>query len=219
MEYLFSMQKLDLDIASEFTLMAATLLHIKSRLLLPRKAEQVEDQIDSKEELVLKLVEYKKYKEVANILKNRESDWSKYYYKLPEVIKLEVETEELDLSLYDLRMVYETLINKKEKRTNRRTTEISQIVRQEKFSVKNKIKEILRNLYIKPILKFSKLFSFRKRSKSEIITGFLAMLELARLKKVSLKQRNQFSDIIIMKSEDSSTILDTSYTYTTMEEL
>ena len=88
MDYLFAMKEMDLEIASEFLVMAATLLHIKSRMLLPDRKEKQEEDIDPREELILKLVEYKKYKEFSAALKIRESEWEKVYYKLPEIIDM-----------------------------------------------------------------------------------------------------------------------------------
>ena len=71
MDYLFKMQELDMEVASEFLVMAATLLHIKSRLLLPNPRQDEKEEIDPREELVLKLVEYKRYKRFTEILKQR----------------------------------------------------------------------------------------------------------------------------------------------------
>jgi segregation and condensation protein A len=125
---------------------------------------------------------------------------------MPEIIKDEVPSQELDLSSYNLKLIYENLISRKVKRTNKRTGEISQIIQREKFSIKNKIREIMRNLKTKPALKFSQLYSLKNRTIPEVITGFLAMLELARLKRITLKQKVQFADITILKSKNSSNI-------------
>ena len=82
MDYIFEMQKMNLELASEFLVMASTLLHIKSRILLPAKKEEeiqniTQEDIDPREELVVRLIEYKKYKDLALKLKERESLWSK----------------------------------------------------------------------------------------------------------------------------------------------
>jgi segregation and condensation protein A len=89
LEYLSGMERLDLDIASEFLVMAATLLHIKSRMLLPdKKVQEDEEEPDPKEELVIRLLEYKKYKTAAEILKDKEEKWkidnSFFKYKTPQ---------------------------------------------------------------------------------------------------------------------------------------
>lgn len=220
MDYLFSMQEMNLEIASEFIVMAATLLHLKSRLLLPEKNKPEEENTsDPKEELIQKLIEYKKYKEFANVLRSREIEWSKVFYKLPELIEREIASQELDLCSYNLKMIYENLIKRKEERTNQRAGELSEIIKREKFSIKSKIKEILRFLKIKPNIKFSQLFNFKKNTKSEVILGFLAILELAKIKKVTLKQKTHFSDITILKVKESLPAMDMVYTYSNVEDL
>ena len=83
MDYLYGMKELDMEVASEFLLMAATLLHIKSKLLLPSKKDKEEEaEVDPREELILKLIEYKKYKEFAESLRKREAQWEGAVYKL-----------------------------------------------------------------------------------------------------------------------------------------
>jgi segregation and condensation protein A len=99
LDYLTSMQELDLEIASEFLVVAATLLHIKSRMLLPKSTQKpAEEESDPREELILKLVEYKKYKEFAKTLKDRELKWQRVHYKLPEILPQMAYEEELEVS-------------------------------------------------------------------------------------------------------------------------
>lgn len=219
MDYLFSMQEMNLEIASEFIVMAATLLHIKSRLLLPENNKPEENTDDPREELIQKLIEYKKYKEFASVLRNREQEWSKVYYKLPEIMEREDFEQELDLCSYNLKMIYENLIKRKKERTNQRAGELTEIVKREKFSIKSKIKEILRYLKTKSSIKFSQIFNIKRNSKSEIILGFLAILELAKIRKVTLKQKTHFSDITIQKVKDPLPAVDKVYTYSSVEEL
>jgi segregation and condensation protein A len=202
MEYLFAMQKLDLDIASEFLVMASTLLHIKSRLLLPEKKEKLEE-ADPREELVLRLVEYKKYKDFSQILKQREQEWMRLYYKLPEVIELNRSDEVLELSPDELRRVYADLIKKNKSKMNDQSQKIAAIIQHEKVSLKSKMKEIVRSFMNKTCLVFSHIFSLGSKSKTEVVTGFLAILELSKLKKVKLEQDKQFSDILIYKVDDN----------------
>ena len=101
LDYLFAMQKMDLNVASEFLLMAANLLHIKSRMLLPKvkgETEQGEEK-DPRDELAEKLVEYKKYKELSLCLKKLGEEWSKAYYKIPEIYAIKVDNDKLAASL------------------------------------------------------------------------------------------------------------------------
>lgn len=203
MEYLFAMQEMDMEIASEFLVMAATLLHIKSKMLLPdRKEKQQEEEIDPREELVLKLVEYKKYKEFAKVLKEREEEWEKVYYKLPEIIDFKWKDEVLELSPEELKNVYIKLLDKNRKRMNNTEGKMAQIIQHEKVSLKSKMKEILKSFINRVVITFNEIFSLRTKSRAEVVTGFLAILELSKLKKVKIEQKKQFADIYIYKNTE-----------------
>lgn len=199
MEYLFAMQELDLEIASEFLVMAATLLHIKSRMLLPDKKEKSEEEVDPREELILKLVEYKKYKEFATDLRVREKEWEKVVYKLPEIMDFKWDEEILDLNPEELHRVYAELLERNRKKTNRNVGRMAQIIQHEKVSLRSKIREVVKALMGKTRLTFAEVFSLKKKSKTEVVTGFLAILELSKLKKVQLEQKKQFDDIYIQR--------------------
>lgn len=200
MEYLFAMQELDLEIASEFLVMAATLLHIKSRMLLPEKKEAKQEETDPREELVLKLLEYRKYKEFSRTLRQRETEWSTLYYKLPEAIQFTRADEIIELSPDELKKFYCALLERNRKKVNPNVSGMSQIIQHEKVSIKSKMREILKELISRSVFRFAELFSFRHKSKADIVTGFLAILELAKLKRVRLEQRKHFSDIFIHKA-------------------
>jgi segregation and condensation protein A len=206
MDYLFAMQELDLEIASEFLVMAATLLHIKSRMLLPERKEKQEEEIDPREELVLKLVEYKKYKEFSLVLKQREMEWSKLYYKYPEVIEHMHRDEILELSSDELKRVMLNLLEQNRKKYNRNTTGMTQILQREKVSLKSKMADVIKALYNKASIAFSELFSLKSKSKVEVVTGFLAILELSKLNKLKLEQKKQFADIKICRLKESEGI-------------
>lgn len=197
MDYLFAMQELNLEIASEFLLMAATLLHIKSKMLLPDKKEKKEEEVDPREELILKLVQYKKYKEFAETLKQREKDWEKVFYKLPEHLEFEYDEEILDLQPEELKRFYEDILKRNKRKTNNTSVKMAHIIQHEKVTLKSKIREIIRTLTRKPFFRFAELFSARTRSRTEIVTGFLGILELSKRKKVQLEQNKQFSDIFV----------------------
>lgn len=197
MDYLFAMQELNLEIASEFLLMAATLLHIKSKMLLPDKKEKKEEEVDPREELILKLVQYKKFKEFAETLKQREKDWEKVFYKLPEHLEFEYEDEILDLKSEELKRFYEGILERNKRKTNNTSVKMAHIIQHEKVTLKSKIREIIRTLTHKPFFRFAELFSVRTRSRTEIVTGFLGILELSKRRKVQLEQHKQFSDIFV----------------------
>jgi segregation and condensation protein A len=202
MDYLFAMQELDLEIASEFLVMASTLLHIKSRMLLPSRKDEVEQEEDPREELVLRLLEYKKFKAFTDTLRQRESEWSKVYWKLPEVISFARNDEVLELVPSELKRFYLELLDKNRKKMNPNVSGMTRIIQHEKVSMKSKMREIIRELIKKTRIKFSDLFSFKAKSPTDVVTGFMAMLELAKLKKVRLEQRKAFGEIYINKVED-----------------
>lgn len=201
MDYLFQMQELDLEVASEFLLLASTLLHIKSKMLLPNPKEVVEEEIDPREELVLKLIEYKKYKKFTETLRVREKEWERVVFKFPEEIDIKRENEPIKLLVDELKQVYMGIIERNERKTNKSTGKMTHILQHEKVSLKSKIREVIRTLLNKSYFKFSELFSFKTKSKLEIVTGLMAVLELAKLKKVTVMQQDRFSEIMVYKSE------------------
>ncbi|HHW49285.1 MAG TPA: segregation/condensation protein A [Clostridiaceae bacterium] len=210
LDYLSDMQELDLEFASEFLVMASTLLHIKSRMLLPDKDKKVEndEEDDPREELVLKLVEYKKYKDLALTLKERELQWNKAFYKPPEHFEFEhgYENETLELSAEELRRTYIGLLQRNASKINKNAGEFSRIIPHEKVSLKSKMYEVVRMLFKRTFFQFTELFSLKKRSKTEVVTGFLAILELAKLKKVKIFQKKQFSKILVYRADRQENI-------------
>ncbi len=208
MDYLYSMQEMDLEIASEFLVMAATLLHIKSKMLLPDPKEKQEEEPDPREELVTRLVEYRKYKDFSKVLKEREEEWQKIYYKLPEVVEIKREDEILELSPEKLKTVYEELITRNIEKINRRAVEMDKIIQHEKVTLRSKIKEITRILLKKTFFIFSEIFSLKKRPRIEVVTGFLAILEMAKLKKVRIEQKAFNSEIFVYRVNEQKDIKD-----------
>jgi len=208
MDYLFAMQQMDLEIASEFLVMAATLLHIKSRMLLPEKKEKQEDELDPREELVLKLIEYKKYKEFSVALKEREKKWEKSVYKLPEVIEFKWEDGVLELSPDELKKVYLEVVDRNRRKYNKGAEKMTQILQYEKVSLKSKIRDVINVLVKRHFFMFNELFSLKKNSRTEVVTGFLAILELSKRRRARLEQNKQFSDIFVYRSENSLTKFD-----------
>lgn len=207
MEYLYAMNELDLEVASEFLLMAATLLHIKSKLLLPSKKEKEEEaEVDPREELVLKLVEYRKYKEFSESLRQREAKWEGAFCKLPEVIDIPRVNENYSLSPELLKNFYIDIIERNKKKRNNTASKMKTIMQIEKVSLKSKIRQVLRKLMEKARFRFSEVFSMKTASKLEVVTGFLAVLELTKLKKVSINQEKQYGEIIIERLDNDANI-------------
>ncbi|NLM09522.1 MAG: segregation/condensation protein A [Clostridiaceae bacterium] len=197
MEYLFAMQEMDLEIASEFLVMASTLLHIKSRLLLPSRKEEEQEETDPREELIMKLVEYKKVKEFADILREREKIWDKVYYKLPEALPESAFEVILDVSPPLLKECYQRCMQNYYDRQNDVTQKMNRILRQEKVSLKLKIKELLAKLKRGVRLCFSQIYNLKNMSRIEVATGFLAALEIAKLGKATIHQKVEFGEIYI----------------------
>ncbi len=204
LDYLETMKELDLEIASEFLVMASTLLHIKSRMLLPAREEVVEDVEDPREELILKLVEYKKFKEVALKLKEREERWDKVHYKLPEVLPDIVVEEELKVSISSLSEAFADVINRQRLRMNDVSRKMERILNQEKVSLKSKIKEILVFLSRNLKMCFSRLYNTKEKSRLEVATGFLALLEIVRSGKAEVDQAAAFEEIYVISLDNGA---------------
>ena len=190
MEYVNQMKKDNLDTLSEFLVMAATLLDIKSKMLLPKKEEEEQEQEDPRAELVQQLLEYKMYKCMANELKDRQLDAGKVWYKkkdIPdEVLAYEepVNLEELvgDIRLSDLNRIFQSIMKRQEEKIE--------------VSLEEKME------YLTDYAASHKHFSFRgmltaSSSKVEVIVTFLAILELMKTGKLTIVQEHIFDDIRI----------------------
>jgi segregation and condensation protein A len=202
--YLKAMEELDLEVASEFLVMAATLIEIKSKMLLPRKKNTDDENSadeDPRKELVEKLVEYKKYKEFAQILKEIESG-NIMYFKQPEIID-DIENKEVffkNITVENLMIAFKKVIDAYE---NRYTTgkEIPQNISFDEYRIEDKMESIKRLILKNKRLSFSQFFN-TARSKIEIIVTFLAMLELIKLKLIRAVQYRNFEDITIEGQEE-----------------
>lgn len=200
--YIEKLERLNLDITSEFLVMAATLIEIKSKMLLPiqnTEDQQLEiDDIDPRQELVNRLLEYKKYKAAAEEFKGKEKRYQKIFFKPKEEIILDESEESLhNIDSIDMNQLLSALnkcIDKKAKEITPEKT-IRQMKR-DTFTIENKTKHILELLNKKNKIRFQDMF-LAEYSKLEIITTFLALLELIKLNNVIAKQKNIYSDIII----------------------
>ncbi len=197
LDYLNAMQELDLEVASEFLVMAATLLHIKSRMLLPSREAVAEDEVDPREELILKLVEYKKYKEFSQCLKEREQKWERVHYKLPEPLPEIIMEEELEVSPVILRSVFSQIMKRYHEKMNDVSQKMKRILNQEKVSLKSKIREMLDLLGRGIRICFSKLYNTKEKSRLEVATGFLAMLQVVKVGRAEVEQPTDFGEIFV----------------------
>lgn len=194
--YIELMKQLDLDIAGDFLVMASTLLHIKSRELLPvnqqAAAEEDPDDEDPRWELIRQLVEYKKFKDAAAQLQNRETEQEQVFLHTAPKIEFEPEPSAVRpaVSVFDLVSAVSTILKRFQERDQSRD------VFADKWSVSEKI-ELLRNeITTRQKIRFSELFQ-HATSRMEVVVTFLAMLELTRLKVLICTQADPFSEIEI----------------------
>lgn len=193
--YLDLMRMLDLDIASDFLVMAATLMHIKSRMLLPPEQRPVEDEEEGDDDdpriaLVKQLLEYKKFKEAAGYLSDRECE---QHDTFPRYVEKSFLPEPTDNPLSGV-SIFE-LINALSDVLKRVEAEPQDIL-EDNFTVTDKITAILETLAVRAVIKFSELFK-DAHLRAEVVVTFLALLELIRLKKIQAYQTNTFGDIEI----------------------
>lgn len=203
MEYIEEMKRQDLNVMSEFLVMAATLIDIKSRMLLPKDPKQEEEEEDPRAELVQQLLEYKMYKCMAFELKDRQIDAEKIMYKTPtipkEVMAYEepVDLQELmsDVTLARLNEIYKCIMKKQADKIDPVRSKFGKIEKEE-VSLEDKM------VYLEEYAMNHEYFSFRnlletQAGKIEIIVTFLAILELMKTGKIMISQEYIFDDIKI----------------------
>ncbi len=202
--YLDLMQLLELNIAGEFLVMASTLMQIKSRMLLPRDeaATQEEEEPDPREELVQRLLEYQRFKEVASELRQREQKQREQFRRkissMTPVERDESEEVYFEANIFDL-------INAFTQALKDIPRELFYEVIKDEFTVEHKIHDILHLLLNEDMLNLNQLFS-KAKNKLEIIATFLAVLELIRLKEIIVCQSRLFGDIVITRNLDNIVI-------------
>lgn len=195
--YLKKQEELNLEIASEFLVMASTLLLIKSKGLLPKDDEEEEELTE--EELLRRIIEYKKYKEITKTFRERIQVFSKRLYKMPDKVELPKQELEKEFTMNDIVERYKQLIERNENKKNENKENIQKIAVYDTFSVADKVKDIFRELVRKPRFVFNKLFSLNEKPKAEVVTAFSSVLELSRRNKINAEQEEIFGDIIISK--------------------
>ena len=196
MEYLDLMRELSLDVAGEFMVMAATLIHVKSKMLVPvepTEAEGEEEHVDPREELVRRLLEFQRYKEAAGVLHQqaqiRAAQWTRPDTVLPTFD--DTGEEMLEAGLYDLVAAFKELLD-------RRKALLAHEVESEGPPVEQRMDELLAMIREGESLEFLELFASLE-TKAAMITTFLALLELIRLKLVRVYQRGMFGPIRVFR--------------------
>ncbi|MDE6640831.1 MAG: segregation/condensation protein A [Acetatifactor sp.] len=203
LEYIRQMESSDMNVMSEFLVMAATLIDIKCRMLLPKEVNEEGEEEDPRAELVQKLLEYKMYKFMSFELRDRQVDAERNMYrvqKLPEEVaayRQPIDYEELigDMTLNKLHEIFKFIVRKQEDKIDPIRSRYGNIEKEE-------VDMDAKALYVEAYAREHKSFSFRRllekqSSKMELIVTFLIILELMKIGKISIRQENIFDDIII----------------------
>lgn len=208
MNYIHTMQELKLDVASEYLVMAATLLAIKSKMLLPKQEVlDADDQLDldedddPREDLVRRLVEYRKFKQAAHDLKEKETARSMIFTREPmDLTSYENEEEAqnpvANVTIYDMLAAMQKIFVKKMEKAPRKTT----IERQE-IPIEMRMQQIIQDIRTSGRKKFSELFT--SSSREHLVVTFLAVLELMKTKEVECEQEDNFSEIFIYAPKEN----------------
>lgn len=204
LEYLDAMEEDDMDVMSEFLVMAATLISIKSKMLLPKEEEtEEEEEEDPRAELVKSLLEYKMYKYASLELKDMSIDASNAYFKSPSIpkevkeVKEEVDPAELigDLTMQKLSQIFQTLLRREIDRVDPVRSKFGTITRDE-IRLEDKMVEIRNEIKGLRSINFRTLLG-KKRGKMNIIVSFLAILELMKTGALIIRQEEMFGEILI----------------------
>ena len=203
MEYIHAMEKEDLNIMSEFLVMAATLLDIKCKMLLPKEINEEGEEEDPRQELVEQLLEYKMYKQMSYELRDRQIDADKILYKdatFPEEVLAYEEPVDLDallgnLTLGKLHSIFQDVMKRQVDKIDPVRSKFGKIEKEE-VTLPDKL------LYVMEYAKQNKKFSFRdlltkQSSKTQIVVTFLAILQMMKEGTIMIEQEQPFDDIMI----------------------
>jgi segregation and condensation protein A len=199
MRYLELMKLLDLNIAGEFLVMAATLLQIKSKMLLPAdETQQVVEEEDPRAELIKRLLEYEKFKEIAETLRQKEVSQQEIFKRPKVESEADIPTEAgqyFEASIFDL-------INAFSKALEDVPKDMFYEVIKDEFTIEEKVHQILHLLLVEPSVKISQLFA-RAKHKIEVIVTFLAILELIRMKEIVARQKGLFDEVEVARNKEN----------------
>lgn len=196
-DYLKEQESLNLEIASEFLVMASTLLFLKSKNLLPKQEEDQEELTE--EELIRRIIEYKKFKEISKALKENYLIYSNRYFNRQEEIELPKRKIEKEYDKELLPEIYKQLVERNNEKINQNAKNIEKIAITDNYTVASKVKEMFKVLVKQKRFVFNKLFSINKHNKQEVVTAFSGLLELSRRSKVETTQEKLFGDITVEK--------------------
>ena len=199
--YLNKMEELNLEIASEFVIMASTLLYLKSKTLLPSFHENEEEEEElTEEELLRRIIEYKKYKEISAKFGEMYNNNYKIFFKDEEKIKFDKKKlDETDVDYMLLYDAYRNVVDKNKTRLNKHAKNIKKIAITDNYTVSSKVKEMYRELIRNKKFVFNNLYSQKECNKEEVVTAFTGLLEMSRRSKVQTSQELLFGDITVEK--------------------
>ena len=205
LRYLDEMKEMDLEITSEFIVVAATLIEIKSKTLLPKHKVEEEDEEDIEKKLLEKLIIYKKIKEATEFFKGKYTNSGNIYTKKPEVIeeiKGPVDNDELlrNVTLLDLYNIYNNLLEIYLNKQNKGNV-IQKKIYVDKYKIEDKFDYLSEKLKEKKITEFSDLM-MECECKLECVVTFLALLELMKQRMVKVYQTGSFGEILIERNEE-----------------
>lgn len=210
-QYLNEMNEKNIEVASEFVVMASTLLDIKARKLLPQLEEPEDEEVISEEELLRQISQYKLYKEASEkinkmYLENFGS-FTKGVEKINFVKNTEYKGEKLDKQ--DIFSIYSDILFRNQNKVNKHAKEIEKIAIYEKYTVQDKVKQIVNYLNENKSMVFNSVFP-NTCDNIEIVTAFLGVLELGKLRQVDIDQKYLFSDINVTRKNDNIIDIDSS---------
>ncbi len=193
LQYIKMMKELNLDIAGEFLVMAATLIHIKSRMLLPPDEEvPPEEQEDPRRELMQKLLEYQAFKESALSLRKREDEWTRVFQREPLSDEDDEDIYLSDINLFDLLEAFKKILDTA-------PPEVATITK-ETLTVKDKMSLIMEMLEGQEAIRFEEFFK-NSITRPQLIVTFIALLELIRLGLIRAYQEKEFGNIWVIKQD------------------
>ena len=199
---LSEMEQMDLEVSSEFLVLAATLLNIKSRMLLPKHEEDEEEGEDPREELVQRLLEYQKYKMASEYLEENHGKGYFSFFKSPDHIEPPPRGfDTMNLTIENLVLAFSQAFARGERKLPPSRAPFEQIVSREKVSVHRMITEVWRRLTVGVKVRFIDIFSECK-SRAEAVATFLAVLELMKLKKINVDYAKKDKEFFVSKLDD-----------------
>lgn len=204
LRYLDEMKEIDLEITSEFIVIAATLIEIKSKSLLPKVKVEDENEEDIENKLKLRLIEYKQIKAVSSFFKERHINSGEIYSKKPEIIEIEEEkapkcNEDIfkNLTLIDLYNIYNNILDTYHNKQNNINV-VQRKIYTDKYKVEDKMKELLDRFNNANVIEFRSIIK-ESESKLETVVTFLALLELIKLRVIIAYQEGNFKEILMKR--------------------